>query len=119
MEEVANVYARSLCEAATDAEKVDDVREQVGELADALDGDRDLQVFLFSPYFSTEEKKEGLHKAISGADDLVRQLPRPPGGEPPDAGAVPDPQGVRPALGSRRTSACRWRSPRRSSSTRR
>jgi ATP synthase F1 delta subunit len=26
-------------------------------------------VFLFSPYFSTEEKKEGLDKAVSGADE--------------------------------------------------
>ena len=71
MEEIATVYGRSLYEAATDAGKVDDVREQVGQLADALEEDRDLQVFLFSPYFSSEEKKEGLRKAISGADDLV------------------------------------------------
>ena len=71
MEEIATVYGRSLYEAATDADKVDVVREQLGELADALENDRDLQVFLFSPYFSSEEKKAGLRKAISGADDLV------------------------------------------------
>jgi F-type H+-transporting ATPase subunit delta len=71
MEEIATVYGRSLYEAATDAGKVDAVREQIGQLADALEEDRDLQVFLFSPYFSSEEKKDGLHKAISGADDLV------------------------------------------------
>jgi F-type H+-transporting ATPase subunit delta len=71
MEEIATVYGRSLYEAATDAEKVDEVREQIGQLADALEEDRDLQVFLFSPYFSSEEKKEGLRKAVSGADDLV------------------------------------------------
>jgi F-type H+-transporting ATPase subunit delta len=71
VEEIAPVYARSLYEAAQDANKVDDVREQLGQLADALQEDRDLQVFLFSPYFSSEEKKEGLHKAISGADDLI------------------------------------------------
>jgi F-type H+-transporting ATPase subunit delta len=28
-------------------------------------------VFLFSPYFSTKEKSEGLDKAISGADDTT------------------------------------------------
>jgi F-type H+-transporting ATPase subunit delta len=71
MEEIASVYARSLYEAARDRDKVDAVREQVGQLADALEEDRDLQVFLFSPYFSSEEKKEGLRKAISGADELV------------------------------------------------
>ena len=71
MEEIATVYARSLYEAATDAGRVEAVRDQIGELADALEGDRDLQVFLFSPYFSSQEKKDGLHKAISDADELV------------------------------------------------
>jgi F-type H+-transporting ATPase subunit delta len=71
MEEIAIVYARSLYEAARDADKLDTVREQIGQLADALAGDRELQVFLYSPYFSSEEKKEGLRKAVSGADNLV------------------------------------------------
>jgi F-type H+-transporting ATPase subunit delta len=70
MEEIAVVYARSLFEAALDADKLDVIREQLGEFADALDGDSRLQVFFFSPYFSTNEKKEGLHRAVEGADDL-------------------------------------------------
>ena len=70
MEEIAVVYARSLFEAALDADKLDVVREQVGEFADALDRDRQLQVFFFSPYFSTSEKKDGLRKAVDGADEL-------------------------------------------------
>jgi ATP synthase F1 delta subunit len=69
MEEIAVVYARSLFEAALDADKLDVIREQLGEFADAVDGDRALQVFFFSPYFSTEEKKDGLHRSITGADD--------------------------------------------------
>jgi F-type H+-transporting ATPase subunit delta len=71
MEEIAAVYARSLFEAALDADKLDVIREQLGEFADALDGDSRLQVFFFSPYFSTNEKKEGLHRAVEGADDLL------------------------------------------------
>jgi F-type H+-transporting ATPase subunit delta len=74
MEEIAPVYARSLFEAASDAGKIDDVRSQLGEFADALSEDRDLQVFFFSPYFATSEKTEGLRKAISGADDLVQNF---------------------------------------------
>lgn len=74
MEELSTVYARSLFEAASDADKLDDVREQLGQLADALDGDHDLQVFFFSPYLSTEEKKDGARKAISGADELVQNF---------------------------------------------
>ena len=71
MEEIAPVYARSLFEAAQDADKLKDVREQIGQFADALSEDRDMQVFFFSPYFSSEDKKQGLEKALSDADDLV------------------------------------------------
>ena len=74
MEEIAQVYARSLFEVAQDQDKLDVVREQVGQFADALGESRDLQTFFFSPYFSTEEKKEGLDKAVDGADELVRNF---------------------------------------------
>ena len=47
------------------------MRDELGEFADALNESRELQVFLFSPYFSTKEKSEGLDKAISGADDTT------------------------------------------------
>jgi F-type H+-transporting ATPase subunit delta len=71
MEEIAAVYARSLFEVAKEQEKLDDIREQLGEFADALADSQELQVFFFSPYFSTEEKKQGLEKAVSGADDVL------------------------------------------------
>jgi F-type H+-transporting ATPase subunit delta len=71
MEEIAAVYARSLFEVASEQEKIDDIREQLGEFADALADSRELQVFFFSPYFSTEEKKQGLDKAVSGADPVL------------------------------------------------
>ena len=71
MEEIASVYARSLFEVAQDQDKLDTVRDEIGEFADALDGSRELQVFLFSPYFSSQEKVDGLDKAISGGDETV------------------------------------------------
>jgi F-type H+-transporting ATPase subunit delta len=71
MEEIAAVYARSLFEVAKEQHKLDPVREQLGELADALDATRELQVFFFSPYFSTTEKQEGLERAVSGADPIL------------------------------------------------
>jgi F-type H+-transporting ATPase subunit delta len=74
MEEIAQVYGRALFEAADDAGKLDEVREQVGQFADALNDNRDLSVFFFSPYFSTEEKKEGLGKVLDGEDDIVRNF---------------------------------------------
>ena len=74
MEEIAQVYSRALFEAARDGDKLDVVREQVGAFADALNDNRDLSVFFFSPYFSTEEKTEGLGKVLDGADDIVRNF---------------------------------------------
>ena len=71
MEEIATVYARSLFEVAQERDVLDDVREQIGQVADALDETRDLQVFFFSPYFSTEEKKDALGKLLDGADPAV------------------------------------------------
>ena len=71
MEEIAKVYARSLFEVAKEQDKLDVVREQLGEFADALEESRELQVFLFSPYFATDEKKEGLRKAVQDGDESV------------------------------------------------
>jgi ATP synthase F1 delta subunit len=69
MEELAQVYAHALFEVADENGVIDDVREQLGQFADELDENRDLQVFLFSPYFSSQEKKDGIRKIIEGADD--------------------------------------------------
>src|SRR5919206_3644520 len=71
MEEIAAVYARSLFEVAKEQGKLDEVREQLGEFADAMEADRELQVFFFSPYFSTQEKEDGLDRAVSGADPII------------------------------------------------
>ena len=71
MEEIAAVYARSLFEVAKEGGKVDLVREQLGEFADALSETREMQVFFFSPYFSTQEKEQGLERAVTGADPAV------------------------------------------------
>ena len=71
MEEIAQVYARSLFQVAKEQDKLDTVREQLGQVSDALAETRELSVFFFSPYFSTEEKKQGLTTAIDGADPTV------------------------------------------------
>jgi F-type H+-transporting ATPase subunit delta len=71
VEEIAEVYARSLFEVARDERKLDEVREQLGQVAEAVDQNRDLQVFFFSPYFSTEEKVQGLGRIVDGGDPIV------------------------------------------------
>jgi F-type H+-transporting ATPase subunit delta len=71
MEEIAEVYARALFEAAKDDGVLDRAHDELGQFADALDEDRNLQVFLFSPYFSSEEKKDGIRRIVSDADERV------------------------------------------------
>jgi len=69
MEEIAEVYARALFEAAKEDDVLDRVHDEIGEFADALAEDRNLQVFLFSPYFSSEEKTKGVASIVSDADE--------------------------------------------------
>ena len=71
MEELAEVYSRALFEVAKEHDVLDRVHEELGEFADALDENRDLRVFLFSPYFSSEEKRDGVRKIVSGADERL------------------------------------------------
>jgi F-type H+-transporting ATPase subunit delta len=74
VEEIAQVYSRALYNAARENDKLDLVRDQLAQFASALGESRDLQVFFFSPYFATEEKKEGLARALSGADELLENF---------------------------------------------
>jgi F-type H+-transporting ATPase subunit delta len=67
VEEIARVYAEALFDVARDKDELDEVHEQLGQVADAIAENRDLQVFLFSPYFSSAEKREGIRRVVSGA----------------------------------------------------
>jgi F-type H+-transporting ATPase subunit delta len=68
VEEIARVYAEALFDVAKDKDKLDRIQEELSEFAGALSDDREMQVFFFSPYFSSAEKREGLDRAVSGAD---------------------------------------------------
>jgi F-type H+-transporting ATPase subunit delta len=69
MEELAQVYARALFEVALAQGKLDVLREQLTQFAEALEGDRQLAIFFFSPYFSTAEKEQGLERMLQDADE--------------------------------------------------
>lgn len=68
MEEIAQVYARALFEVAQERDSLDAVHEQLGAFADAMHDNRELTTFFFSPYFSVDEKKNGLDRVLTGAD---------------------------------------------------
>jgi ATP synthase F1 delta subunit len=75
MQEAARVYAEALFDVAKDRGKLDAVRDELAQFVDAVDGNRELQVFFFSPYFSSAEKVAGLKRAVSDADaELVNFL---------------------------------------------
>ena len=68
MEEIAQVYARALFEVAMERDVLDEIHDELGAFTKALNDNRELAVFFFSPYFSSEEKKDGLHRAVTGAN---------------------------------------------------
>jgi len=70
MEAIAQVYSRSLFDSAKEHDALDEVHDQLGEFADELAQNHDLQVFFFSPYFSSGEKKDGIRKLIEDGNDL-------------------------------------------------
>lgn len=75
MEEIARVYAEALFDAAKGSGKLDVAHDQLDQFADVLSENREMQLFLFSPYFSSAEKRDGLHKAVEGAEpELVNFL---------------------------------------------
>jgi F-type H+-transporting ATPase subunit delta len=75
MEEIADVYSRSLFEVAQEKGSLDRVHDELSEFADAMNESQDLRVFFFSPYFSSQEKKEGISRMVQEADEnFVRFL---------------------------------------------
>jgi ATP synthase F1 delta subunit len=70
VEEIAEVYARALFEVAKEHGLLDAVRDDLTAFAQALSDNRQFAVFFFSPYFSTEEKKDGLKRAVTGAEPV-------------------------------------------------
>jgi F-type H+-transporting ATPase subunit delta len=68
MQDAAHAYANALFEVGKEKGKLDSLRDQLVQFSDALAENRDLQVFFFSPYFSSAEKIDGAKRAIEGAD---------------------------------------------------
>jgi F-type H+-transporting ATPase subunit delta len=71
MEQLARVYARALFAVAREQGKLDVLREQLTQFAEALEENRQLAIFFFSPYFSTAEKQQGLDRLLDGADEAL------------------------------------------------
>ena len=68
MEEIAQVYARALFEVATEHDALDEIHDQLNAFAGAMNENRQLAMFFFSPYFSAAEKKDGLTRGVTDAN---------------------------------------------------
>ena len=77
MEEIAEVYSRALFEVAKDNDGLDEIHDELNEFTDALEDEdnRELRLFFFSPYFSSEEKEKGVERVVeSGEERFVNFL---------------------------------------------
>ena len=67
MEELAQVYARSLFEVAREHGKLDELREQLGQFADALNENRELGRVLLLALLLHQGEAGGARRACSTA----------------------------------------------------
>ena len=71
MEELAQVYSRSLLAAAQERGTEELVGDQLRQFVEALDAGAELRTFFFSPYFSVDELKDGLQRVVTDADPTL------------------------------------------------
>jgi F-type H+-transporting ATPase subunit delta len=70
------IYARALYEAAHDQGRVDVAREQLAELAAAIETSPELEAFLANPQLDPGAKASVLEEVTAGADPVVRNFVR-------------------------------------------
>ena len=66
------VYAEALLEAARDASRVDEVREQLADFAAAVAASPELRSLLRNPQIDPHVRRDALSAALAEADPLVR-----------------------------------------------
>jgi len=74
VQEIADVYSRALFDVGKEHDKVDTLHEELDEFADCLSGNHELQMFFFSPYFTTREKLDGLDKVVEDPDEHFKSF---------------------------------------------
>ncbi len=70
------MYARALFEAAHEQDRVDVARDQLGQLADALEETPELEAFLANPQLDPGVKAGVLEEVTEGGDPIVRNFVR-------------------------------------------
>jgi F-type H+-transporting ATPase subunit delta len=70
------MYARALYDAARDQDRVDVVRDELSELAAAMEATPELEAFLSNPQLDPGAKASVLDEVTHGADPTVRNFVR-------------------------------------------
>ena len=70
------MYARALFEAAQAQGRVDVARDEIAQIADALEATPELEAFLANPQLSPDAKADVLEEVMCGADPVVRNFVR-------------------------------------------
>ena len=70
------IYARALFDAARGQDRVDVARDQLAELADALEASPELEAFLANPQLDPAAKASVLEEVTEGGDPIVRNFDR-------------------------------------------
>jgi F-type H+-transporting ATPase subunit delta len=70
------MYARALYEAAQDEDRVDVARDQLAELASAMETTPELEAFLSNPQLDPGAKASVLEEVTTGAEPIVRNFVR-------------------------------------------
>jgi F-type H+-transporting ATPase subunit delta len=73
---VARTYARALFEAAKDAGRVDEVRDELAMFVEAVDEVPELRALIRNPELDPPTKAAALDAVLEGADELLRNFMR-------------------------------------------
>ena len=73
---VARTYARALFEAAKDAGRIDEVRDQLTTFVEAVDEVPELRSLIRNPELDPLTKAAALDAVLEGADELIRNFVR-------------------------------------------
>jgi F-type H+-transporting ATPase subunit delta len=73
---VARTYARALFEAAKDAGRVDEVRDELATFVEAVNEVPELRALIRNPELDPPTKAAALEAVLEGADELLRNFVR-------------------------------------------
>ena len=73
---VARTYARALFQAAKEQGRIDEVRDELGDLVETIGDVPELQAMIRNPELDPPEKAEALAAILKDADELLRNFVR-------------------------------------------